>query len=104
MFDISTTLSIVGLIFASTGFWAFLTYMIQRADKKANTDAQMLKGIGHDRICWLGQRYIERGYITKSEYENLHDYLYIPYKQLGGNGTVEKIMEEVDKLPFKEHA
>ncbi len=104
MFDMNTAISIVALVFASTGFWAFLTFLMQRADKKVRVDSQMLKGIGHDRICWLGQRYIARGYISKSEYENLHDYLYLPYKELGGNGTVEKIMEEVDKLPFKEQA
>lgn len=40
----------------------------------------MLKGLGHDRICYLGECYIQRGYITKDEYENLHDYLYLPYK------------------------
>lgn len=94
--------SIVGAVFASTGFWAFLTAMIQRCDKKESIEAQMLKGLGHDRICYLGSCYMEKGYITKEEYENLHDYLYAPYKKLGGNGTAEKIMKEVDKLPMKE--
>lgn len=93
--------SIVGAIFASTGFWAFLTYLIQRKDKKDSAEAQMLKGLGHDRICYLGECYIKRGYITKDEYENLHDYLYIPYKMLGGNGTAKKIIDEVDKLPLE---
>lgn len=93
--------SIVGSIFASTGFWAFLTYLIQRRDTKDSAQAQMLKGLGHDRICWLGECYINRGYITKDEYENLHDYLFLPYKKLGGNGTAEKIMKEVDKLPLE---
>ena len=60
-----------------------------------------LRGLGHDRITYLGQKYIEKGYITRDEYENLHDYLYLPYADLGGNGTAKKIMEEVDKLPMK---
>lgn len=94
--------SIVGAVFASTGFWAFLTAIIQRKDKKQSAEAQMLKGLGHDRICYIGSRYIQQGYITKEDYENLHDYLYAPYKKLGGNGTVEKIMKEIDKLPMKE--
>lgn len=62
----------------------------------------MLKGLGHDRICYPGECYIQRGYITKDEYENLHDYLYLPYKKLGGNGTAEKIMKEVDRLSLKD--
>lgn len=92
--------SLFGAIFASTGFWAFLTYVIQRMDKKRKSDSTMLIGLGHDRICNLGASYIDRGYITRDEYENLHDYLYTPYKQLGGNGTAEKIMKEVNKLPL----
>lgn len=94
--------SIVGAVFASTGFWAFLTAMIQRRDKKKSAETQMLKGLGHDRICSLGSCFIKQGYITKDDYENLNEYLYAPYKKLGGNGTAEKIMKEVDKLPMKE--
>lgn len=89
-------ISIVGAVFASTGFWAFLTSLIQSKKSKNSAEGQMLKGLGHDRICYLGECYIQRGYITKDEYENLHDYLYLPYKKLGGNGTAEKIMKEVD--------
>ena len=35
------------------------------------------------------------------EYDNLKNYLYEPYKKLGGNGTAERVMDEVDKLPIK---
>jgi hypothetical protein len=61
----------------------------------------MLIGLGHDRIMFLGMKYIERGFITQDEYENLYDYLYKPYKKLGGNGSAERVMKEVDKLPIK---
>lgn len=95
-------ITIVAAIFASTGFWAFLTYLVQRKDTKDSAESQMLKGLGHDRICYLGESYIKRGYITKDEYENLHDYLYMPYKKLGGNGTAEKIIKDVNNLPICE--
>ena len=91
-------ISIVGAVFASTGFWAFLTSLIQSKKSKGSAEGQMLKGLGHDRICYLGECYIQRGYITKDE----HDYLYLPYKKLGGNGTAEKIMKEVDRLSLKD--
>lgn len=94
--------TVIGAIFASGGFWAFLTYMIQRKDNKDSAESQMLKGLGHDRICYLGAKYIKQGYITKDDYENLHDYLFEPYKKLGGNGTAEKVMREIDRLPFEE--
>lgn len=79
---------------------AFLTAMQKHLDKK-DIKTQMLIGLGHDRIVYLGMKYIERGYITKDEYENLNDYLYKPYKMMGGNGSAERIMKEVDKLPIK---
>ena len=58
----------------------------------------MLLGLGHDKIMYLGMKYVERGYITRIEYENLVVYLYMPYKKMGGNGVAERLMREVDKL------
>lgn len=43
---------------------------------------------------------LKLGYITQDEYENLHDYLYEPYLELGGNGTAKKVMAEVERLPL----
>lgn len=62
------------------------------------TDCLMLIGLAHDRIIYLGMAYIERGYITQDEYENLYEYLYKPYEKLGGNGSAKRIMTEVDQL------
>ncbi len=105
--DSNSIVIIVTTIFASTGFWAFLTARFSARDKKSEKEdkqmelqSKMLKGLAHDRICYLGEEYTKRGFITKDEYENLHDYLYMPYKELGGNGTAEKIMNEVEKLPI----
>ena len=61
----------------------------------------MLLGLGHDRIITLGREYIKQDWISKDDYENLHDYLFVPYKQMGGNGSAERIMKEVEKLPIK---
>lgn len=85
-------------VLASSGFWAFI---MKRTDKN-NAEARMLVGLGHDRIIELGLKYIQRGWITEEEYENLHDYLYKPYEELGGNGSAKKIMTEVNKLPIRQ--
>ena len=69
-------------------------------DKDVKTE--MLIGLGHDRIIFLGMSYIERGYITSDEYENLYEYLYKPYRKMGGNGSAERIMNEVQKLPIRQ--
>lgn len=91
---IQTLITIVCSVLASSGFWAF---MMQRMENK-DVKTEMLLGLGHDRIVNLGMKYIEREYITKDEYENLHTYLFTPYKKMGGNGSATKIMNEVDKL------
>lgn len=94
---LSIFITAVGSVLASSGIWA---YFMKRLEKK-DTRTQMLIGLGHDRIIFLGMSYIERGWITKDEYENIHDYLFVPYKALGGNGSAERVMKEVDKLPIK---
>ena len=101
MSPVEIVLTIVGSVFASGGFWAFITAMIQKRDKKVSNEGKILRGLAHDRICYLGEHYIQNGTLTKDEYENLHDYLYVPYSELGGNGTAKKIMDEVKKLPLK---
>lgn len=82
---------------ASSGFWALITNLINR--KSAST--KMLIGLGHDRIIALGMSYIERGWVTEEEYDNLVNYLYTPYAKLGGNGTAERVMKGVEKLPIR---
>ena len=90
---------VIVAVLASSGLWAFL---LKRADNK-DAKSDMLMGLAHDRILYLGKSYLERSptYITVDEYDNLKNYLYEPYRRLGGNGTAERIMNEVEKLPIK---
>lgn len=61
----------------------------------------LLLGLAHDRIIFLGMSYIKRGHLTKDEYEDFRKYLYDPYSKFGGNGLADKVMIEVNKLPFE---
>lgn len=94
---IEIMITIVGSVLASSGLW---TYLSKRADKN-DVKTEMLIGLAHDRIMYLGMVYIERGYITQDEYENLSNYLYRPYEKLGGNGSAKRIMAEVNRLPIR---
>ena len=89
-------LTIISSVLASSGLWA---YIAKRAEKK-DVKTEMLIGLGHDRIMYLGMSYIDRGWITSDEYENLYEYLYKPYEKMGGNGSAKRIMNEVNKLPI----
>lgn len=94
-------ITIICSVIASSGFWA---YIMRRTDRK-DIKTQVLIGLAHDRIIYLGMCYINRpngGWITRDEYENLYEYLYKPYKSMGGNGSAEKIMKEIEKLPVRD--
>lgn len=95
-FWIQMITAIVGSVLASSGLWALI---MKRMDKK-DAKTELLLGMAHDRIMFLGSSYLDRGYITKDEYENLHNYLYVPYAKAGGNGSASHMMSKVDKLPM----
>lgn len=90
---IQMAITVVSAVLASSGFWAFL----QKRGEKKDVRTKLLVGLGHDRIRSLGTFYLDRGWMTIDEYENFHDYLYLPYRAAGGNGSAERIMEEVER-------
>ena len=97
---IQTLITILLTVLASGGFWSFLQY---RSERATNWNKLTL-GLAHDRIVSLADKYIARGYITREEYENVHDYLYVPYHACRGNGTGDKAMKQIDALPMHEHS
>jgi hypothetical protein len=86
-------------ILASSGFWAWMS----KRDNTKSAASQLLLGFAYDKIVSLGMSYIERGSISREEYEDLQKLWYIPYKELGGNGIAERIMYDVSRLPFRSH-
>jgi hypothetical protein len=89
--------SVLLSLIASSGFWL---YVGNRKEKKS-LQTELLIGLAHDRITYLGLKYLQKGWICQDEYENLVEYLYKPYDKLGGNGSARRIMAEIEKLPIK---
>jgi hypothetical protein len=96
LLEILASIVIAGLM--SSGFWLFMS----KLNESRGLERKLLMGIAHDRIIWLEFHFLEKGQITRDEFENLHDYLFVPYKELGGNGTAERVMTEVKKLQIIE--
>lgn len=95
-------IALITSVFASTGLWSLISWAVQRkADKKDNL-TRLVLGLAHEKIISLCMKYIKRGSITKDEYDDLMKYLYTPYKDCGGNGTGERVIEEAKKLPIVE--
>lgn len=99
---------VIVALLTSTALWGVVSKVILKrmelASKRSKADEaerKLLVGLAHDRIIHLGMVYIDRGYITQDEYENLQVYLYEPYAEMGGNGSAKRVMEEVRKLPIR---
>ncbi len=58
---IQMVVTIVCSVIASSGFWAFVN---KRSDSR-DVKTEMLVGLAHDRIVYLGMMYIDRGHITQ---------------------------------------
>ena len=94
---VSTLVTILVTIIASGGFWTLLQ---RRFDRKSAT-SKLLLALAHSHIVTEGMNYIERGWITKDEYDDFMRYLWKPYSEFGGNGIAMKVAEEVRKLPVR---
>ena len=93
---VQVAVPLVVAVLTSSGLWAVVAKRVDKGD----AERKMLVGLAHDRIVHLGMVYVDRGYITQDEYENLNDYLYAPYEKMGGNGSAKRVIEEVRKLPI----
>ena len=90
-------LTIITSLLASSGLWAFLGSRLE----KNSAERELIVGIGHIEIVFFGMQFIERGWITRDEYDTMQE-LYKPYVKLGGNGSGTRIMQELEKLPIRE--
>jgi hypothetical protein len=95
-----SALIVFGSVMASSGFWAF----ILKKDTARGATTRVLMGLTYHQITSLGMAYIQRGWITREEFEEYQKYFFDPYKALGGNGVAERIFHEVKELPFYPHS
>jgi len=100
-------LTIVLAVLGSSGVSTVVVALLQRHWQKKDREdtridalvaAQQVMMI--DRVRHLGQRYIEAGRISLPDKENIHA-MYTAYKSLGGNGHLETVMSEIDRLDVR---
>lgn len=75
----------------------------QMRKKRRDGVREGIKILLYDRIKHLGKAYIERGYISAEELEDLttmHEIYHDP-DGLNGNGFLDAIMKNVKSLPMK---
>lgn len=78
---------------------------MQREAQSANKNDAIAEGVKlllYDRIKHLGNSYIQHGYVTGEQLEDLmmmHE-VYHNRNKLNGNGFLDKLMEQVKNLPI----
>lgn len=90
LFEILATI-LLGVV--SSGYRAMLKeFSKQRIEREA------IKGLLRSSIISLHSRYTEKGEIPIYAQENVQE-MYNCYDALGGNGTINKLFNEIMKLP-----
>lgn len=87
----------IGGVVSSSGLWVF----IQKRTDSHVAHTRLLMGLAYDKIITVGLSFIQRGWVSKDEYEEYLKYLVEPYKAMGGNGVADRIASEVSSLPFR---
>jgi hypothetical protein len=85
-----------GFLASSGGFWVYL----QKKYENKDCIEKIIMGLAHDKIVELGIKYIQKGYVTQDEYDDLFTYFWEPYHSVGGNGSADRIVAMVKLLPL----
>ena len=89
------------LIAGLTGAFGWLGKKIKAQKAEQDAIKGATKALLHDRIYHACQFYIKQGWCSIDDKENI-EYMYRPYKKLGGNGTCERLFVQVQNLPIQE--
>lgn len=85
-----------------------LTYMVLNLKKKfirfqerERATENGVQALLRNEIIKTYNHFINQEFMPVHEYDNI-SYLYSQYKNLGGNGTIQKLMEEIEEMPVHE--
>jgi hypothetical protein len=104
---LQATMAIFSALMGSTGLWALI--QSNKKYRKDNSEAvqknaeamqKIVMGLAYTELKDRGSAYIQRGWVTREEFEDYQKYFYQPYKALGGNGLADRIHNDVISLPF----
>ena len=89
------------------GFTSLVQFLIQRHDKQKELDPDRFEELirlaiseTQDRLVFLGERYIDQGYISLRDW-SMYDEMFTHYSTLGGNHFAAEIHKSVKDLPKK---
>lgn len=101
MEDIIKQTYMIALPIILTSMMGYIVWMLQnqKRERDANSHGTML--LLRVQIIDYHDKWCERGYKTKHGTENVEE-MFTAYHNLGGNGMVTALMEEIRKLPIRD--
>lgn len=90
-------ISMFGSVTASSGFWILITKF---ADRRSAT-TKLVLGLTRDKLIHLGMGYIDRGWITKEEYEAYMTFFWEPYSKFDPDELSIKVVDAIKQLPIR---
>lgn len=91
----------VAIIIAVIGSQAFVEFVKWLTTRKKPTPAdRLLRALGQDRIVYVGSGCLEKGYITRDQL-TIMTTIIEPYKEMGGDGLADSIMDRCRALPIR---
>ena len=96
--------TLLSVCLGSSGLTAIILALLQRKwtkDDRVDALVAAQKVIMIDRVRFLSKAHIITGEISLEEKETIKD-MFAAYKALGGNGHLNTIMAEIDKLKVVE--
>ena len=90
----------IALPIVLTAFMGYVTWLLknQKKDRDANSKGTML--LLRVQLIEYHDKYTQLGEIPSYAYQNFTD-MYEAYHELGGNGMVTKMKEEIEELHLK---
>lgn len=83
-----------------SGAVAWLGRKVHRWKQEQDLVKQGVLAILHDRLYQACQYYLRKGYCSIDDRDNL-EYMFRPYRALGGNGTGEELYNRCLALPYE---
>lgn len=90
-----------------SGLFSLLQARLQRGKRRSDTEQALVDGMKFillDVIAQRALRYIDAGEAELHDKQLLRSMHQVYHTGLGGNGDLDALMEQVDKLPVRLHA
>lgn len=88
---------VIVAIIGSSSLWGYF----ERRRQRETSQDKLVKGLAQVLIALKANEYVNRGSITPDEFSTLYNLIYSHYKELGGNGSAERMMRRLENLPVK---